>query len=487
MKIFFHYLLFLPMLSSNTLQSQNVSGEKPPNIILILMDDLGYGDLGTYGGFPYHTQNINRLAGQGMRFTHFYVAQAVCTASRAAILTGCYPNRLGIHGAFSPVSPTALNPEEETIAEILKKRGYATGMVGKWHLGQQEPYLPLQQGFDEYLGLPYSNDMWPVHYDGKPITDTNNRRKRHPVLPLIEGNKKIREIRTLEDQATLTKTYTDRAVNFIKKNKNKPFFLYLAHSMPHVPIAASQSFRGKSGAGLFGDVMTEIDWSVGEVMKTLDEQKLTENTIVIFMSDNGPWLTYGNHAGNSGGLREGKGTAWEGGMRVPFIIRWPKKIAAGTVCNKMAASMDLLPTLAHITQSALPVKKIDGVNIVSLFEGDLNANPRDEFVYYYETNNMKAIRKGQYKLVFPATSQTYKKTVMGSDGFPGAFGRDTISLSLYNLRTDPGETVDVKAQHPDVVQQLTEIADGYRSELGDDLTKKTGSGRRAPAKVELKK
>jgi len=248
---------------------------------------MGYGDPECYGGFPYHTPQINGLAAEGMRFTSYYSAQAVCSASRAGLLTGCYPNRIGLHGALFPSSVIALNNDEETIAELLKQKGYVTGMSGKWHLGQKEPFLPLQNGFDEYLGLPYSNDMWPVDFDGKPVNEQHNKFQL-PALPLIEGNKKIKEIKTLEDQAQLTSLYTQRAVDFIKKNKAKPFFFYLAHSMPHVPIAASGKFKGKSKAGLFGDVMEEIDWSVGEVMKALNENNLSNNTLVIFTSDNGP-------------------------------------------------------------------------------------------------------------------------------------------------------------------------------------------------------
>ena len=319
-----------------------------PNVIIIFMDDMGYGDPSCYSGILYQTPNIDKLASEGMRFTNFYAAQAVCSASRAGILTGCYPNRVGIYGALMPWSPLALNPKEETIAAALKKAGYYTGMIGKWHLGAKAPYLPIHYGFDEYLGLPYSNDMWPVNYDGKPITDTSDRKSKFPPLPLLEGDKPVKYIRTLDDQAQLTQTYTKRAINFIQKNKNHPFFLYLAHSMVHVPIAASPAFRGKSKEGLFGDVMMEIDWSVGEVMRTLNENGLAKNTIVIFTSDNGPWLNFGNHAGNTGGLREGKGTSWEGGQREPCIMRWPGKIPAGTVCNKIAATIDLFPTIAKI-------------------------------------------------------------------------------------------------------------------------------------------
>jgi arylsulfatase len=383
-----------------------------------------------------------------------------------------------------PWSPIALNPKEETIAKALKKAGYYTGMIGKWHLGAKAPYLPLHYGFDEYLGLPYSNDMWPVNYDGKPVTDTADRKFKYPPLPLLDGDKPVKYIRTLDDQAQLTQIYTKRAKDFINKNKNHPFFLYLAHSMVHVPIAASATFRGKSKDGLFGDVMMEIDWSVGQVMKTLDETGLTKNTIVIFTSDNGPWLNFGNHAGNTGGLREGKGTSWEGGQREPCIMRWPGKIPAGTVCNKIAATIDLFPTIAKICGASVPDHKIDGVNILPLLLNETRANPRDELVYYYHTNSLEGIRKGEWKLVFPHPSQTYKLDVPGKDGFPGKTSHIQVPMALYNLRTDPGETEDLQTQHPDVVEQLQSLADQYRKDLGDDLTNTPCSGCRPSAIIE---
>jgi arylsulfatase A-like enzyme len=486
-KILISIALWLPL--STSLMSYRVNagivipGADKPNVILILMDDMGYGDLECYGGFPYHTPNINKLANEGMRFTNFYVSQAVCSASRSSFLTGCYPNRIGLNGALSPDAAIALNPEEETIAELLKAKGYKTSMVGKWHLGQKIPYLPLNYGFDEFFGLPYSHDYWPVNYDGKPL-DTTNGRGKWPVLKLIEGDERTGSITTLEDAARLTTVYTERAVNFIKKNKNNPFFLYLAHNMPHVPLAVSNKFKNKSGAGLYGDVIEEIDWSVGEILKTLEANSLTKNTIIIFTSDNGPWLTYGDHGGNSGGFREGKGTAWEGGVRVPCIIRWPGQIKGGSICNNIAASMDLLPTVVTISKSKMPVKKIDGVNILPLLKQEKNANPRDEIVIYYDRNSLKCIRKGQWKLAFPCVSQTYKKaTAIGYGGWPGKYASDSVKLALYDLRTDPGETLDVQEYHPDIVQQLMTIADGYRKELGDDLTKQTGNAVRPAAKV----
>jgi arylsulfatase A-like enzyme len=459
--------------------------EKRPNVVLILMDDMGYGDLECYGGFPYHTPNLNKLAAEGMRFTNYYAAQAVCSASRASLLTGCYPNRVGISGALMPDSRIALHGDEETLPELLRESGYATGMVGKWHLGQKQPFLPLQNGFEEYHGLPYSNDMWPVDYDGLPVHDTSLWQSRYPPLPLIEGNEPVRYIRTLDDQSGLTKYYTDQSVDFIRRNKNKPFFLYLAQSMPHVPIAASPAFRGKSSEGLYGDVMEEIDASIGTILRTLEENGLTKNTLVIFTSDNGPWLTFGNHAGNTGGLREGKGTAWEGGLRVPCIIKYPNIVPPGTVSNQIMASMDFLPTIVKICGARLPSRKIDGLDISPLFARNNKAIIRDEFAYYYDKNSLKAIRKGRWKLVFKARSQTYKTiTAIGADGHPGKYASIDVEPGLYDLRTDPGETLDVKDRHPDIVKELNMLAEKYREELGDDLTNRIGKEVRPAAQVK---
>jgi arylsulfatase len=460
--------------------------DKPPNIIIILMDDMGYGDPECYNGLLYHTPNINKLAADGMRFTNFYAAEAVCSASRAGLLTGCYPNRVGIHSALFPWSKIALNPKEETIASSLKKAGYNTAMIGKWHLGSKPPYLPIHYGFDQFFGLPYSNDMWAVDYDGTPVKDTSNWKYEFPSLPLMEGDKPVKYINTLDDQSTLTTTYTQHAVEYIKNNKNHPFFLYLAHSMPHVPLAVSPAFKGKSKEGLFGDVMMEIDWSVGEILKTVNDNGLSENTLVIFTSDNGPWLAFGNHAVNAGGLREGKTTTWEGGQREPCIMRWPEKIPAGIVCNKMASAIDLYPTIAAICKAPLPKEKIDGVNILPLLVNDVVATPRNEFAYYSpeeDNNSLEAIREGQWKLVFAHTFQSFKKDSIGHDGFPAPDTSVKSDFALYDLRTDPGETHDVKAFFPEMVKELNAIANKYRQTLGDDLTNTPCKECRTPAKV----
>lgn len=460
-----------------------VETSKAPNIVLIFMDDMGYGDLNSYGGIGYETPHINKMASEGMRFTNFYSAQAICSASRAAILTGCYPNRIGVTGALFPNSKIGLNSDEVTIPEILRKKGYATGMVGKWHLGEAEQFLPLQHGFDEYFGLPYSNDMWPVGFDNKPVTDLSSWRAKMPPLPLIEGNKTIEYVRNMNDQDKLTKRYTEKAVDFIERHKNKPFFLYFAHSMPHVPLAVSDQFKGKSEQGPYGDVLMEIDWSVGELLNSLKLNNLEGNTLVIFTSDNGPWLNFGNHAGSSGGLREGKQTSFEGGQRVPAIVRWPNVVPAGTVNDKLASTIDLLPTLSEIAGVNLPVKKIDGVNILSLFKGDKDANPRNHLYYYYNKNSLEGVRMGSWKLVLPHSYQTYEDELPGNDGFPGSRHLDSTGLELYDLRRDPGERFDVKDQNPEVVKSIMELVKLAREDLGDDLTEMEGNNRRGPGRI----
>ena len=448
-----------------------------PNIVIIFTDDQGYQDLGCFGAKGFTTPNIDRMASEGMKFTSFYASQAVCSASRASLLTGCYSERVSIRGALMPWSKVGLNPEEETIAEVLKKKGYATGVFGKWHLGHHKKFLPLQHGFDEYLGLPYSNDMWPVGYDGKPITD--GRKSKYPPLPLIDGNEKVDEIQTLEDQAALTTRYTERAVQFIEKNKARPFFLYVPHSMPHVPLGVSGKFSGKSDQGMYGDVIMEIDWCVGEILRALKKHGLDENTLVIFTSDNGPWLNFGNHAGSALPLREGKGTMWEGGPRVPCVMRWPGRIPAGSSCSQIAATIDLLPTLAAITGAPLPEKPIDGINILPLLERKENANPRDHYFYYYG-GELRAVRQGKWKLYFPHKSRSYVGMEPGKDRFPGPTTTLQVELELYNLDEDISETKNVIDSFPDIVKGLKALANKAREELGDRLTGSIGKQVRPP-------
>jgi len=469
------------------LGNQNLEAKDKPNIILILVDDMGYGDLSCTGGVQYKTPNLDRMAAQGIRFTNFLSAQAVCSASRAGILTGCYPNRVGISGALMPNSVIGLNPSEVIIPEILKEKGYKSAAIGKWHLGDNRQFLPLQQGFDEYLGLPYSNDMWPVFFDGsRNISKEYARKLNYPELPLIRNNDKIKELKTLDDQSDLTTIYTETAIDFIKRNKSNPFFLYLAHSMPHVPLAVSSKFNGKSEQGLYGDVMMEIDWSVGEIMKTLEKNGLDKNTLVIFTSDNGPWINFGNHAGSTGALREGKGASFEGGQRVPCLMKWPGHISPGKICNKLASTIDILPTLAAITNSPLPETKIDGVNILPLLEDVENANPRETFLYYYRKNSLEAVRKGDWKLVFAHPGRTYVGYKPGADGFPGEVNENfPIEEGLYDLRRDPGERYDVKEYYPEVVAELKKLADEARIDLGDDIQQVEGKNRRTPGRINV--
>ena len=438
-----------------------------------------------FGSINYETPHINKLAKEGMLFTNFYSVQAVCSASRAALLTGSYPNRIGISGALMPYSTTGLNENEITIAELLKEKGYATSIFGKWHLGFQEKFLPLNHGFDTFLGLPYSNDMWPVDFDGNQISDSSDwRKKSYPQLPLIENFNKIDEIRTLEDQARLTTLFTERSVEFINNNKDNPFFLYVPHPMPHVPIAVSNKFKGKSTQGLYGDLMMEIDWSVGEIVKALKQNNLEENTLVIFTSDNGPWLNFGNHAGSTGGLREGKGTSFEGGQRVPTIMKWPKVISAGSISNNIAATIDVFPTIANIVSSELPKHKIDGVDISSILEGRRDSNPRDHLYYYYGKNNLEAVRKDNWKLVFPHESRSYKNVLPKNDGHPGPYSKFTAEYALYNLRRDPGEEYNVKELYPEIVKELEDLAEIARNDLGDDLNNRIGNNIRESGTIE---
>lgn len=457
-----------------------------PNVILIFMDDLGYGDLSCYGALDYHTPNLDRLAAEGMRFTNFLSAQAVCSASRAALLTGCYANRIGISGALFPNSKVGLAKEETTIAEMLKEKGYKTGIFGKWHLGDDKSMLPLNHGFDEYLGIPYSNDMWPVDYDGTPAKPKSNK-AQFPPLPLIRNDKPIDTIATLEDQGMLTQRLTDEAIRFIKKNKSQRFFAYIPHPMPHVPIYASPAFKGKSKQGLYGDMIQEVDHNVGRIMQTLKEEGLEKNTIVIFTSDNGPWYNFGNHAGSNGGFREGKGTSFEGGQRVPCIMRWKGNIPAGMVSNQLSSTIDILPTLSKLTGANLPKLKIDGVELTEVLKGNTNANPRETFYYYYRRNALEAVRKGNWKLVMEHPSRSYLNMRPGVDGYPGPAPENVLMYeSLYDLRRDPGEQHDVKGQNPQILMELRALAEEARKDLGDDIKNRKGANNREPGKLAEK-
>jgi len=452
----------------------STQAETPPNVVVIFADDLGYGDLHCYGS-PYNdTPNLDRMAAEGKKFTGFCVAQAVCSASRTALLTGCYPNRVGIQGALGPANNHGINDSEMTLAEVLKTRGYATAIFGKWHLGHHPQFLPTRHGFDEYFGLPYSNDMWPKHPTAK-----------FPDLPLVEGEKTI-ELNP--DQSRLTTEYTERAVKFIERHRDQPFFLYLPHAMPHVPLFVSSKHAGKSERGIYGDVIREIDWSAGQILETLKRLNLDQKTLVVFTSDNGPWLSYGPHAGTAKPLREGKGTAWEGGVRVPCIMRWPGKIPAGTETGELAATIDLLPTVAKfagVTAENHPAAKhkIDGLDIGPLVLGDkAQKSPRDTYWYYWG-DGLHAIRNGKWKLHFPHP-YVHVETP-GAHGMPGKLTQPKTELALFDLDSDVGESTDLSAQHPEIVARLVALAEIAREDLGDSLQKRTGKNLRPAGKLPV--
>lgn len=443
-----------------------------PNIVILFTDDQGYQDLGCYGAEGFQTPNIDRMAENGVRFTQFYVSEAVCSASRSSLLTGCYASRLGIVGALTPTASVGLNPDETTIAEMLKPLGYTTAMFGKWHLGHHKKFMPNAQGFDEYLGLPYSNDMWPVNYDGTPSSESI--KAHYPPLTLLHNTEIADTIATLEQQAQLTNIYTKAAEEFIAKNQNKPFFLYLPYSMPHVPIAASQQYKGKSARGLYGDVIMEIDGSVGRIIRALRDNGLEDNTLVIFTSDNGPWKNFGNHAGNTGALREGKGNMFEGGCRVPCVMQFPSHITKKGTCSQLAATVDILPTIASLTGASLPENAIDGLDLSPFLFGNRSESPRNEIIYFYE-GGLTGVRRGDWKLVFPHRARLYEGTTPGNDGFPGPYNYQVVEKALYNLNTDISETTNLISQFPEKVKELEIMADSVRSILGDQFTGAIGS------------
>jgi arylsulfatase len=462
-----------------------------PNIVLLFTDDQGYGDVGCFGAKAFKTPNLDRMAAEGTRFTSFYVAQAVCTASRAGLMTGCYANRVSLQGALNHESNVGIADSELLLPELCKSQGYATAIFGKWHLGHRDKFSPLKHGFDEFLGIPYSNDNGPLH----PIVRTI------PSLPLIDGD---RVVELDPDQSLFTRRLTDRAVAFIEKNQDRPFFLYVPHIMPHVPIFASDKFKGQSGAGLYGDVIEELDSGIGEVLAAIKRNGLEDRTLVVFCSDNGPFLSYGNHAGSAGPLREGKLTTFEGGVRVPCIMRWPGQIPAGRTCSDLLSTIDLLPTVAGLIGGRLSNSKIDGQDRWPLIAGQPLRQPRETF-YYYAGDELQAVRQGPWKLHLaheyltpaqppgkngkPANFENLKPESMQMSGLRGIASRHgylvkKIERSLFNLDEDIGETTDVAGQHSEVVQRLLKLAEDARADLGDSLTKRQGGGIRPSGKWE---
>lgn len=447
-------LLVLGGFLNGLVQTTSAADSKPeskPNFVIIFADDQGYGDLGCFGSTKIKTPNIDRMAKEGRRFTSFMVASPVCTPSRAALLTGCYPKRVGMHQhVLFPSSTKGLNPAEHTIADHLKAQGYATACFGKWHLGHHPETLPRQNGFDVYLGIPYSNDMNHPDNKGKPKVSSDDLwRDQESAIklwntPLIE-NEKIVELPV--DQRTITRRYTDRAVNFIEENKDRPFFVYLPHSMPHIPLYVPADVYDPDPQNAYTCVIEHIDAEVGRVMDTIRKLGLAKNTYVIYTSDNGPWLRFKNHGGSAGPLRDGKGSTFEGGQRVPCIMWGPGRIPAGTVCNKLAGTIDLLPTIAALTKTPLPKdRKIDGLDISALLMGG-NKSPRTEFLHYTSRGILEGIRQGKWKLLVKQKRQPRGKAKKNATPAKS-------EIFLFDLSTDLGEQNNLASANPTRVAKL---------------------------------
>lgn len=436
------------------------------NVVIIFIDDMGYGDIGPFGATKQKTPNLDRMAREGMKLTSFYAAP-VCSVSRAQLLTGCYGARVSVPGVYGPGGKQGLNPAEFTIAERLKERGYATQCIGKWHVGDQPEFLPGRQGFDHYFGLPYSNDM-----------QTKSAKTGVRGVPLVRDDK-VLEMLPDEAQSGLVERYTNEATGFIRASKDKPFLLYLAHSAVHVPIYPGPAFAGKSANGRFGDWVEEVDWSVGRVLDTLRELKLEQNTLVVFTSDNGPWLTKGADAGSAGPLRGGKGSTWEGGVREPTIAWWPGKIAPGSVCDAVAGTIDLLPTAVSVAGGTVPAEPvIDGRDLSPLLFGKTKNSVREAH-YYFQGYHLQAVRQGPWKLAITAQNET-----MGKSALPDA---NNNTPRLYNLDEEIGERTNLADKHPDIVGKLQALADKMSAEIGGPKpTSRRPAGEAAnPRKLDL--
>lgn len=438
------FSLVSSLLCSHAEASQSA---KKPNVVIIFIDDLGYGDIGPFGATKQKTPNLDRMAREGMKLTSFYAAP-VCSVSRAQLMTGCYGARVSVPGVYFPNSKNGLNLAEYTIAERLKEKGYATMCVGKWHLGDRTEFLPTRQGFDYYFGIPFSNDMQ------KKSIKTSEK-----TVPLLRDEKVIESL-TDEQQSKIVERYTDEAISFIRKSKDKPFFLYLPHTAVHTPIHPGVAFAGKSANGRFGDWVEEVDWSTGKILDALRDLKLDENTLVIFTSDNGPWLVKGADGGSAGPLRGGKGSTWEGGVREPTVAWWPGKIAPGSVCDAVAGTIDLLPTVVALAGGTVPATPvIDGRDISPLLLGKSTKSPREAH-YYFHGYNLEAVRQGEWKLAIAPGKESKDKTPQTDD-----FQK---TPRLYNLDRDIGEKNNVADNHPEIVTKLQLLVSRMNSEIGGE-------------------
>ncbi len=446
-------------LSMAAVRSQAAAPSKRPNFVVIFLDDSGYADFHPFGKPPYATPNVARLASEGCRFTNFHVPQAICSASRSVLMSACYPGRTKVFGAHGPRA-RGLDPSYATLGNVMQSAGYKTAVFGKWHIGDQPDTRPPARGFDESCGLMYSNDMWEYH-------------PQHPEnyanypLQFWENGKVIIDRVTPKDQPTLTSRYTEHAVDFIRRQKDNPFFLYVPHSMPHVPLFCSERFQGKSGTGLYGDVMMEIDWSVGEITKALKDVGVEGNTTVLFTSDNGPWTSYGNHSGKTP-YREAKGTGFDGGTRSACIVRSPGRITAGSTSTRYWSTVDVLPTFAKLAGAALPKNPIDGLDVWDLVTGKSDAKNPHEYYPFSTGKNFEGVvsADGRWKLHLPHSYRTLVEA--GNDGAAGVYRQDKIGLSLFDMETDPFETTNVLDKQPKVAAKLQAIAERHRQQFFAD-------------------
>lgn len=447
-----------------------------PNFVVIYIDDMGYGDIGPFGSKVNRTPNLDRMAAEGMKLTSFYCAP-VCTASRAQLMSGSYCKRVGLGGALMPVSKVGISANEKLVPEWLKPQGYATMCIGKWHLGDQPEFLPTRHGFDHYLGLPYSNDMGGENTKEPtgPVAHSLKGKEMRPPLPLIRDDKVIE---APVEQTQLTELYTKEAVKFITENKQKPFFLYLPHAAVHVPLNPGKAFAGKSQNGAYGDWVEEVDWSVGQILDTLRALKLDQKTMVLFTSDNGPWLSFGDKAGVAGPLKGGKFSCWEGGMREPTLAWWPGKIPAGSTCDAITSNIDVLPTLVGLSGSTLPKDLvIDGRDLWPLLSGKSKQSPH-EALYYFGGQELGAVRSGEWKLI-TAPQKTGKEK--NKEEKKEAKAKDHFTPQLYNLDKDIGETTDVAAEYPEVVKKMQQLVELMDKDLG---VRGKGPGVRPAGEVE---